>query len=57
MVSAIILLLALLTAGLVVGVFLIALFELKQIDKMAADHGTDGDKLPAQVATGSTNQA
>lgn len=37
MVSAIILLLAILTAGLVVGVFIVALMELKEIDEIT-DH-------------------
>jgi hypothetical protein len=38
MISAIILLLAILTAGLVVGVFVVALMELNEIDEISNHH-------------------
>lgn len=59
MVSAIILSLAVLTAGLVIGVFVMALNELNQIDEIASgksDYCAGSDALPLQVGAASPSQ-
>ncbi|WP_151636472.1 hypothetical protein [Noviherbaspirillum aerium] len=50
MVSLIILLLGLFTAGIVVGVFIMALLELKQIDAMTGKHSEAGTPRPPLAA-------
>ena len=59
MVSAIIMLLALLTAGLVIGVFAMTLIELNQIDEIASGKSgycADSDTLPLHVGATSSSQ-
>lgn len=59
MVSAIILLLALLTAGLVIGVFVMTLIELNQIDEIAmgkSGYCAGTDTLPMQGGATSPSQ-
>lgn len=59
MVSAIILLLALLSAGLVIGVFVMTLIELNQIDEIASGktgYCAGSDALPLQTASASPSQ-
>ncbi|MFC7518272.1 hypothetical protein ACFQUU_24975 [Herbaspirillum sp. GCM10030257] len=59
MVSAIIMLLALLTAGLVIGVFAMALIELNQIDEIASGkfgYCAGSDTLPLQTGPTAPSQ-